>query len=85
MPTKMFLKEKFKPSGAFDKLKSRLVAGGHHQDRSLYRDSCVFAIATIAHHERRAVATVDFPDGLLEELKVKFGDINSEGCKIILE
>ena len=70
MPTKMFLKEKFKPSGAFDKLKSRLVAEGHRQDRSLYRDktsshtvstSCVFTIATIAHHERRAVATVDFP------------------------
>ena len=81
LPTKMFLKEKFKPSGAFDKLKSRLVAGGHRQDRSLYRDktssptvstSCVFTIATIAHYERRAVATIDFPGAYLNS------DMNTE-------
>jgi hypothetical protein len=34
--TKMFLKEKFKPSGKFDKLKSRYVAGGHMQHKDEY-------------------------------------------------
>jgi transcription elongation factor GreA-like protein len=29
----LFLKEKFKSDGSFDKLKSRLVAGGHMQNR----------------------------------------------------
>ena len=57
LSTKIFLKAKFKPSGAYDNLKSQLVAGGHRQDRSLYRDksssptastSYVFTITTIA-------------------------------------
>jgi hypothetical protein len=29
----IFLKEKYKSSGEFDKLKARLVAGGHRQDK----------------------------------------------------
>jgi hypothetical protein len=32
----MFVKEKFLPDGSFSKLKSRLVAGGHQQNRDLY-------------------------------------------------
>ena len=32
----MFLKEKFTTEGPFEKLKSRLVAGGHLQDRDIY-------------------------------------------------
>ena len=36
IPSKMFLTPKKLPSGAIDKMKARLVAGGHHQDRSLY-------------------------------------------------
>jgi hypothetical protein len=35
----MFFKEKYKPNGMFDKLKARLVAGGHQQDRSVYSES----------------------------------------------
>ena len=38
IPSKMFITEKKLPSGEFDKLKARLVAGGHKQDRSLYTD-----------------------------------------------
>ena len=34
----MFLKEKFSSTGEFQKLKARLVAGGHMQDRSIYSD-----------------------------------------------
>ena len=65
----LFLKEKFTSTGAFDKLKSRLVAGGHMQERSeiLYEDtnaptaalSHLMIIATIAARERRRVKTLD--------------------------
>jgi hypothetical protein len=64
----MFLKEKFKASGLFDKLKARLVAGGDQQDRSLYDDisSSTVSITTIlliiifiAALEGRIVITVD--------------------------
>jgi hypothetical protein len=69
----LFLKEKFSPTGIFEKLKSRLVAGGHMQDRSLYPDkdsptaatASVFMVAGIAASEGRAVATVDFPGAYL--------------------
>ena len=46
------------------------MAGGHRQDARLYKDKtsaptvstcCVFAVATLAHVEGRAVATVDVP------------------------
>ena len=35
----MFLKEKYNSEGDFDKLKSRLVAGGNMQDRSEYTEA----------------------------------------------
>jgi len=63
----MFLKEKFLSTGEFEKLKARLVAGGHMQDRSLYEDlssptvatSAVFMVAAIAAHENRKAVTLD--------------------------
>jgi len=65
----MFLKEKYTSLGEFSKLKSRLVAGGHMQDRSelLYEDICaptvalshLFIIAAIAAREKRCVSTID--------------------------
>ena len=36
--SQMFLKEKYLPTGAFEKLKARLVAGGNQQDKDLYDD-----------------------------------------------
>ena len=36
--SQMFLKEKYLPTGVFDKLKARLVAGGNQQDEQLYED-----------------------------------------------
>jgi hypothetical protein len=32
----MFLKDKYLASGAFDRFKARIVAGGNQQDRNLY-------------------------------------------------
>jgi hypothetical protein len=36
LPSKLLLKDKHKPDGTFDKLKARLVAGGHRQDHEEY-------------------------------------------------
>jgi hypothetical protein len=36
IPSFIFLKEKFKPSGELDKIKARLVAGGNHQNKKLF-------------------------------------------------
>jgi hypothetical protein len=69
IPSKMFLKDKYKADGAFDKIKARLVAGGHRQDRGQYTEdqissptvnlSHVFIVGTIAAEERRKVVTAD--------------------------
>ena len=70
----MFLKEKYRADGSFEKVKARLVAGGHQQDRTVYGDkvssptvaiSSVFMIAVIAAAKRRVVTTVDIPGAYL--------------------
>jgi hypothetical protein len=63
----LFLKEKYMSTGVFEKLKARLVAGGHMQDKSLYDDvssptvstAATFLVAAVAAQERRDVATLD--------------------------
>ena len=72
---KMFVTEKFFPNGIFDKIKSRLVARGDMQDRSLYSDndtsaptaelSSVLSVAAIAACESRYVATCDIGGAFL--------------------
>ena len=76
--SKMFLKEKFSSSGVFEKLKARLVAGGHQQDRLKYSAeeissptvSCtsLFIISAIAAEEGRLVVTADVPGAYLNPL-----------------
>ena len=71
----MFFKEKYKPNGMFDKLKARLVAGGHQQDRSVYSESdtssptvateAVMMVAAIAARDRRHVVTIDIGGAFL--------------------
>jgi Reverse transcriptase (RNA-dependent DNA polymerase) len=73
IPCKMFLKEKTLADGSFDSLKSRIVAGGHMQDRYIYDNgssptvstSSVFIIAALAAKEGRSLATIDFPGAFL--------------------
>ena len=63
----LFLKDKYLADGTFEKLKSRLVGGGHMQDRELYGDVAsptgatvsLFIVAIIAVVEQRRVATAD--------------------------
>jgi hypothetical protein len=71
----MFGKAKYAADGKFDKFKSRIVAGGHLQDRNIYDNGSsptvstttpsVFIVAAIAAKENRAVATIDFPSAFL--------------------
>ena len=82
IPSSMFLKEKYTADGMFEKLKSRLVAGGHLQDRDVYNNgasptastSSVFILTAIAARQKRAVATVDFPGAFLNSDMPLTGD-----------
>lgn len=70
----LFMKEKFSADGMFQKLKSRLVAGGHMMDRSIYKEASsptaatqsVLMVAAIAAMTGRAVAAVDVPGAFLK-------------------
>jgi hypothetical protein len=63
----MFLKDKYHPSGEFDKIKAGLVAGGNGEDKSLYEclssptvaTSSVMIVAAIAAKEGHRVKTMD--------------------------
>ena len=65
--SQMFLKEKYLPTGAFEKLKAILVAGGNQQDKELYDDlssptvsTCaVMTVFSIAAYENRKAVVVD--------------------------
>jgi hypothetical protein len=67
IPSSIFCKKKYDPNGHFIKLKTRLVAGGHRQNRSILEDwssptvatTSIFATAIIAAREKRCVATMD--------------------------
>ena len=56
----MFMKRKNNPDGSFQKLKSRLVAGGDQQNKELYDDlssptvstSAVLTMPTVEHTRR---------------------------------
>ena len=97
IPSRMFLREKFLANGVFDRLKARLVAGGHRQDRDLYPDtssptpaiSSIFIIASIAAQEGRFVTTMDIGSAYLNatmEGEPVFMKLNAEiarhVCKI---
>ena len=72
----VFFKEKYLSTGQFEKLKARIVAGGHQQDRTVYNSNdissptvsteCVYMIAGIAAMERRKVITVDIAGAYLK-------------------
>lgn len=65
----LFFKEKFLSTGAFEKLKARLVAGGDLQDRALYSSDetssptvslqSLYLVAALAAKEGRKVGTMD--------------------------
>jgi len=87
----MFLKEKFKPDGEFDKLKSRLTANGKTQNRvevekSFGRTSSptvsmtsLMTLLAIAKNENRHIAVVDVKNAYLN------ADLEKQGIIILLD
>ena len=77
----IFLKDKYLPTGEFEKLKARLVALGNFQDQELYSDQdkasptvsllSLMALVTKSHAEGRVFKTVDIPGAYL---KADIGD-----------
>ena len=73
IPCSLFLKEKLLPDGSFDKLKARLVAGGHRQDTSLYDDvssptvnlTTLYTVLAIAAHEGHSLTAIDIKGAYL--------------------
>lgn len=69
----MFLKDKFLASGAFEKFKARLVAGGNGQDRTLYDNlssatvatTSLLTVAAIAAAESRIAVVIDIGGAFL--------------------
>ena len=69
----MFLKDKYLASGAFDRFKARLVAGGDMQDKTLYNNlssptastTSVLTVAAIAAAEGRHAITIDIGGAFL--------------------
>jgi hypothetical protein len=67
--TFMFIKEKYKPDGTFDKMKARLVVGGNEQDLEIIVDvssptlslSALLMILALAKIEKREVSSTDVP------------------------
>lgn len=80
----MFLKDKYLASGAFEKFKARLVAGGDQQDKGLYENlssptaatTSVLCVAAIAAAEGRAVMVMDIGGAFLN------ADISNTGIKV---
>ncbi len=87
----IFLKEKFKPNGDFDKLKSRLTASGNQQDRVHIENtfgsvssptismSSLMTILAISKSEKRHMATMDIGCAFLN------ADMSDENVIIILD
>ncbi len=69
LPSKLFLKDKYRPDGAFDKFKARLVAGGHRQNHDDYEStssptvatSSVLMVAAMSAKRGNARMTTDVP------------------------
>ena len=70
----VFFKEKYLSTGEFEKIKARLVAGGHMQDKTVYEDissptvstTAAFIVIAIAAKENRKVVKIDVPGAYLK-------------------
>ena len=85
LPSKMFLKPKWTSSGTFDKLKCRLVGGGHRQNHEDFGDlsaptlglTALFALLSIAVYLGQKSKCADVPSAYLNApLKKEDGPIH---------
>ena len=73
----MFFKVKNNADGSLERIKARLVAGGHVQDSKVYGDTSsptadltsVFTVFTIAARENMKVVTLDIKGAYLNASK----------------
>ena len=90
IPSRMFLTPKTLPDGELDRVKGRIVAGGHRQDRSLYEDkeissptvalTSVLTMTALAAKEGRHVMTLDHKAAYLNA-RTSSRDVNlSRSC-----
>jgi hypothetical protein len=96
LPSKTFVRVKFDANNVFEKIKARLVGGGHRQKRYLYSESetssptislvGLYIVATIAAEEERTVITVDVAGAYLRAYMKKFVliQINKEESAILV-
>jgi hypothetical protein len=94
IPCKIFLKMKYHANGEPNKLKSRLVAGGHRQKKGSYGETFAPTIATsnlllslsIGAYYKKPVATFDVPNAYLHVTNVNNNImiINKEITDILL-
>ena len=74
IPSMMFVREKFDSSGNMIKLKARLVAGGHRQDKTIYNDrssptittQSIFLILSLCASRKWRAATLDVDSAYLQ-------------------
>ena len=97
LPSKTFVRVKFDANNVFEKIKARLVGGGHRQKRYLYSESetssptislvGLYIVATIAADEERTVITADVAGAYLRAYMKKFVliQINKEESAILVE
>ena len=98
LPSKTFVKVKFDPTGAFDKIKARLVGGGHRQKRYLYKETetssptislvGLYIVAlTAAHEGRTVIITADVAGAYLRAFmkKLVLIKINQEESAMLVE
>jgi len=88
----LFLEEKYKPDGSFDKFKSRFVAGGHKQNKEeiLLEDRnspiasipLLMMIASIAAKESRHAKTIDI---IGANLNADISQFIRSDCKMIAQ
>ena len=82
LPSKTFVKIKYDPTGAFEKVKARLVGGDHRQKRYyLHKETKIssptiflvqlYIVALTAAHEGRKVITADVAGAYLRAFMKK--------------
>ncbi len=98
LPSKLFLKDKYRPGGAFDKFKARLVAGGHRQNHDDYEStssptvatSSVLMVAAISAKRGNARMTTDAPSAypnahMREDMPMVYMKLDRSVTKLIVD
>ena len=97
IPSSVFMKEKYDPTGKFEKMKARMVAGGHRQDKGdyLYEEtssptcslSSIYTAITVAINRGMKISTVDVPGAYLNAdiKKDIYMWLNTDVCNTLLK